>query len=145
MRLKVFKKKIETVLFKRVSDNKKYIVFSSGIKHNLINFNSYNVLNYSLKHSFQKILNTSLVNNFLKASSFSNVQDFSVFIKNLKTNANLIYFIKFKNLYIFNRDSNFEKKFNTINIDAYSFVLRLQKLLFNWLPLLKLVVKTSSK
>ena len=145
MKLKNFKKKIETVLFKRICDEKKYIVFSSGIKNNLVSSNSYNILNYSLKHSLQKILNKPLINNFLESSFFSNTNDFNLFFKNLKTNTNLIYLVKFKNLYIFNSNSDFKKKFDSININAYVFVSRLQKLLLNWIPLLKLIVKNSSK
>jgi len=145
MKLKNFKKKIETVLFKRICDEKKYIVFSSNIKNSLLSSNSYNILNYSLKHSLQKILSKSLINNFLKSSFFSNTNDFNFFIKNLKVNTNLIYFIKFKNLYIFNFDSGFKTKFDNININAYTFVSRLQKLLLNWIPLLKLVVEDSRK
>jgi hypothetical protein len=145
MKLRIFKKKIETVLFKRVCDSKKYIVFYSGIKKNLLSSNSYNILSYSLKYSLQKNLSQSLINNFLKSSFFSNISDFNIFIKNLKVNTNLIYFIKFKNLYIFNFDSKFKNKFDNININAYVFVSRLQKLLLNWIPLLKLVVKDSSK
>jgi hypothetical protein len=141
MKLKSFKKKIETVLFKRVCNEKKYIIFSSSIKNNLISSNSYNILNYSLKYSLQKFLSKPLINNFLKSSFFSNIRDFNLFIKNLKANTNLIYFIKFKNLYIF----NFNSEFKNINIDAYTFVSRLQKLVLNWIPLLKLVVKDSSK
>lgn len=145
MKLKNFKKKIETVLFKRACDENKYIIFSSSIKNNLSNSNSYNILNYSLKHSLQKIVNQPLINNFLKSSFFSNTNDFNTFIKNLKLNTNLIYFIKFKNLYIFNFDSDFKNKFDSININSYIFVSRLQKLLLNWIPLLKLVVEKSSK
>jgi|TARA_Y100000782_G_scaffold114811_1_gene152615 hypothetical protein len=145
MKLKNFKKKIETVLFKRVCDEKKYIIFSSSIKNNSFSSNSYNILNYSLNNSLQKFLTKPLVNNFLKSSFFSTVSDFNIFFKNLKTNTNLIYFIKFKNLYIFNFDSDFKTKFDSININPYSFILRLQKLFLNWLPLLKLVVKDSIK
>lgn len=145
MKLKIFKKKIETVLFKRICDKKKYIIFYSNIKNNSFSSNSYNILNYSLKHSLQIFLSKPLINNFLKSSFFSNINDFNIFIKNLKVNTNLIYFIKFKNLYIFNFDSNFKNKFDDININAYVFVSRLQKLLLNWIPLLKLVVKDSSK
>ena len=143
MKLKIFKKKIETVLFKRVCNEKKYIIFSSSIKKNSSSSNSYNILNYSLKNSLQKFLNYSLVNNFLQSSFFSNINDFNLFIKNLKSNTNLIYFIKFKNLYIFNFNS--KTKFNNIDINSYVFVSRLQKLLLNWIPLLNLVVKNSSK
>ena len=70
MKLKSFKKKIETVLFKRVCNEKKYIIFSSSIKNNLISSNSYNILNYSLKYSLQKFLSKPLINNFLKSSFF---------------------------------------------------------------------------
>ena len=145
MKLKNFKKKIETVLFKRVCSKNKYIIFSSGIKNSLVGSNSYNILNYSLKYSLQTSLSKPLINNFLKSSFFSNTQDFNTFIKDLKVNTNLIYFIKFKNLYIFNFDSEFKNKFNTININAYKFVSHLQKLLLNWIPLLKIIVKDSSK
>jgi hypothetical protein len=145
MKLKIFKKKIETVLFKRICDKKKYIVFYSNIKNNSISSNSYNILNYSLKHSLQNFLTKPLVNNFLKSSFFSNIGDFNVFIKALKANTNLIYFIKFKNLYIFNFDSEFKIKFDNINTSADIFVARLQKLFLNWIPLLKLVVKSSNK
>jgi hypothetical protein len=145
MKLKIFKKKIETVLFKRICDEKKYIIFSSSIKNNLFSSNSYNILNYSLKHSLQKILSKPLINNFLKSSFFSNTNDFNLFIKNLKVNTNLIYFIKFKNLYIFNFDLKFKKIFDNFNTNVYVFVSHLQKLLLNWIPLLKLVVKDSSK
>jgi hypothetical protein len=145
MKLKNLKKKIETVLFKRTCNEKKYIIFSSSIKNNLLSSNSYNILNYSLKHSFQKFLSKPLINNFLKSSFFSNLSDFNLFIKNLKVNTNLIYFIKFKNLYIFNFDSDFKNKFDNININVYTFVSRLQKLFLNWIPLFKLVVKDSSK
>ena len=143
MKLKIFKKKIETVLFKRICDEKQYIIFYSNIKNNLLNSNSYNILNYSLKHSLQKNLTKPLINNFLKSSFFSNINDFNIFLKNLKVNTNLIYFIKFKNLYIFNFNS--KTKFNNIDINSYVFVSRLQKLLLNWIPLLKLVIKDSSK
>jgi hypothetical protein len=145
MKLKIFKKKIETVLFKRVCCEKRYIVFSSTIKKNSSSLNSYNVLNYSLKHSLQKNLNQPLINNFLKSSFFSNINDFNLFVKNLKLNTNLIYFIKFKNLYLFNFDSEFKTKFDSININSYIFVSRLQKLLLNWIPLLKEIIKDSSK
>jgi len=145
MKLKIFKKKIETVLFKRICDEKQYIVFYSNIKNNLLSSNSYNILNYSLKHSLQKKFNKPLINNFLKSSFFSTISNFNIFIKNLKVNTNLIYFIKFKNLYIFNFDSEFKKNFDNININSYTFVSRLQKLFLNWIPLLKLVVKESSK
>ena len=144
MKLKFFKKKIETVLFKRISAEKKYIVFSSSIKNNSGNSHSYNVLNYSLNYSIQKSLTKPLINHFLKSSFFSNVSDLNSFIKSLKSNINLISFIKFKNLYLFNFDSTFKSKFDNLNVNAYSFVSRLQKLLLNWLPLLKLVVKDSS-
>jgi hypothetical protein len=145
MKLKIFKKKIETVLFKRIYSEKKYIVFFSKIKNDLHSSNSYNILTYSLKHSLQKNLNQSLVNNFLKSSFFLNVNDLNSFIKKFKLNTNLIYFIKFKNLYIYNFDSEFKTKFDSINIDSYIFVSRLQKLLLNWIPLLKEIVKDSSK
>lgn len=145
MKLKKLKKKIETTLFKRICDEKKYIIFSSNIKSNLLSSNSYNILNYSLKHSLQKNLSKIIINNFLKSSSFSNLNDFNFFFKNLKANTNLIYFIKIKNLFIFNFDSEFKNKFDNININAYTFVSRLQKLFLNWIPLLKLVVKNSSK
>jgi len=145
MKLKIFKKKLETVLFNRVCKEKKYIVFSSSLKNNSFNLNSYNILNYSLKNSLQKFITQPLTNNFLKSSSFSSIEALNLFFKNLKSNTNLIYFIKFKNLYIFNINSNFKSQFDTININSYSFILRLQKLLLNWLPLLKLVVKNSIK
>lgn len=145
MKLKIFKKKIETVLFKRICDDKNYIVFSSSIKNNLLSSNLYNILNYSLKHSLQKTLSKPLINNFLKSSFFSNTNDFNLFIKNLKINANLIYFIKIKNLYVFNFDLKFQKFFDNFNTNAYVFVSHLQQLLLNWIPLLKLVVKDSSK
>lgn len=145
MKLKIFKKKIEVVLFKRRCEEKKYIIFFSNVKNNLNNFNSYNILNYSLKFSFQKTLGKPLANNFLKSSFFFNLNEFNLFIKNLKTNVNLVYFIKFKNLYIFNSTADFKKKFDQININAYSFMTRLHKLMFGWLPLLKAVVKESSK
>jgi hypothetical protein len=144
MKLKNFKKKIETVLFKRISDEKKYIVFSSNIKNNSGSTHSYNILNYSLNYSIQKSLTKPLINNFLKSSFFSNISDLNSFMKSLKSNINFIYFIKFKNLYLFNIDSTFKSKFDIINITAYSFVSRLQKLLLNWIPLLKLVVTNSS-
>lgn len=144
MKLKNFKKKIETILFKRVSDEKKYIVFSSSIKNNSGSSHSYNILNYSLNYSIQKSLTKPLINNFLKSYFFSTISDLNSFMKNLKSNVNLIYFIKFKNLYLFNFDSAFKSKFDNLNINAYSFVSRLQKLLLNWIPLLKLVVKNSS-
>ena len=143
MKLKIFKKKIETVLFKRLCEEKKYIIFSSAIKSTLVSTNSYNVLNYSLKYSFQNFMSLSLINNFLKASSFSNVQDFNFFLKNLKVNINLIYLLKLNNLYILNINSDFEKNFNNINLNIYTFVMRLQKLFFYWMPLLKLVIKES--
>jgi hypothetical protein len=145
MKLKNFKKKIETVLFNRVCNDKKYIIFSSSIKNNSFSFNSYNILNYSLNNSLQNFITRPLINNFLKSSFFSNTGDLNLFLKNLKSNTNLIYFIKFKNLYIFNTNSNFKVKFDAININSYTFILRLQKLLLNWLPLLKLVVKDSTK
>ena len=145
MKLKKFKKKIETVLFNRLCNKKKYIIFSSSIKNNLFSSNSYNILNYSLNNSLQKSFTSPLVNNFLKSSFFTNIRDLNFFLKNLKANINLIYFIKFKNLYIFNTSSDFKLKFDTININFYSFILRLQKLFLNWLPLLKLVVKDSTK
>lgn len=144
MKLKNFKKKIETVLFKRISDEKKYIIFSSSIKNNSGSSHSYNILNYSLNYSIQKSLTKPLINNFLKSSFFSNLSDLNLFMKSLKSNVNLIYFIKFKNLYLFNLDSTFKSQFDNININTYTFVSRLQKLLLNWLPLLKLVVKDSS-
>lgn len=144
MKLKNFKKKIETVLFKRISDEKKYIIFSSSIKNNSGSSHSYNILNYSLNYSIQKSLTKPLINNFLKSSFFSNISDLNLFMKSLKSNVNLIYFIKFKNLYLFNLDSTFKSQFDNININTYTFVSRLQKLLLNWLPLLKLVVKDSS-
>jgi len=145
MKLKIFKKKLETVLFNRVCKEKKYIVFSSSLKNNSFNLNSYNILNYSLKNSLQKFITQPLTNNFLKSSSFSSIEALNLFFKNLKSNTNLIYFIKFKNLYIFNFDSGFKTKFDNININAYTFVSRLQKLLLNWIPLLKLVIKDFSK
>ena len=145
MKLKIFKKKIETVLFKRLCEEKKYIIFFSNIKNNLNNFNSYNILNYSLKFSFQKTLGKLLANNFLKSSFFSNINEFNIFIKNLKTNISFIYFIKFKNIYIFNSSSNFKKTLDQINMNAYSFMSQLHKLTLSWLPLLKAVVKETSK
>ena len=84
MKLKNFKKKIETVLFKRVCDEKKYIIFSSSIKNNSFSSNSYNILNYSLNNSLQKFLTKPLVNNFLKSSFFSTVSDFNIFFKRLR-------------------------------------------------------------
>ena len=143
MKLKIFKKKIETVLFKRLCEEKKYIIFFSAIKSNLVSINSYNVLNYSLKASFQNFMSLSLINNFLKASSFLNIQDFNFFLKNLKLNINLIYLLKLNNLYLLNMDSDFEKKFNSININIYTFLAHLQKLFLYWIPLLKLVIKDS--
>jgi hypothetical protein len=143
MKLKIFKKKIETVLFKRLCEEKKYIIFFSAIKANLVSINSYNVLNYSLKSSFQNFMSLSLINNFLKASSFLNIQDFNFFLKNLKLNINLIYLLKLNNLYFLNMDSDFEKKFNSININIYTFLTHLQKLFLYWIPLLKLVIKES--
>jgi len=143
MKLKIFKKKIETVLFKRLCEEKKYIIFFSAIKSNLVSINSYNVLNYSLKSSFQNFMSLSLINNFLKASSFLNLQDFNFFLKNLKLNINLIYLLKLNNLYFLNMDSDFEKKFNSININIYTFLTHLQKLFLYWIPLLKLVIKDS--
>jgi hypothetical protein len=143
MKLKIFKKKIETVLFKRLCEEKKYIIFFSAIKSNLVSINSYNVLNYSLKSSFQNFMSLSLINNFLKASSFLNLQDFNFFLKNLKLNINLIYLLKLNNLYLLNMDSDFEKKFNSININIYTFLTHLQKLFLYWIPLLKLVIKDS--
>lgn len=143
MKLKIFKKKIETVLFKRLCEEKKYIIFFSSIKANLVSINSYNVLNYSLKSSFQNFMSLSLINNFLKASSFLNLQDFNFFLKNLKLNINLIYLLKLNNLYFLNMDSEFEKKFNSININIYTFLTHLQKLFLYWIPLLKLVIKDS--
>ena len=145
MKLKKFKKKIETVLFNRVCNEKKYIVFSSNIKNSLSSFNSYNILNYSLNNSLQASLARPLINNFLKSSFFNNISDLNIFLKNLKINTNTIYFIKFKNLYIFNTNSDFKLRFDNININFYTFVSRLQKLLLNWIPLLKLVVKDSTK
>lgn len=145
MKLRNFKKKIETVLFNRNCQQKKYIVFSSNIKNNSAGFNSYNILNYSLKNSLQKILTQPLVNNFLKSSSFSSINDLNFFLKNLKTNTNLIYFIKFKNLYIFNVDSSFKLKFFDMNISFSEFILRLRNIFLNWIPLLKLVIKNSIK
>jgi hypothetical protein len=145
MKLKIFKKKIETVLFKRICDDKNYIVFSSSIKNNLLSSNFYNILNYSLKYSLQKTLGKPLINNFLKSSFFSNTNDFYLFIKNLKINANLIYFIKIKNLYVFNFDLKVQKIFDNFNTNAYVFVSHLQQLLLNWIPLLKLVIKDFSK
>ena len=143
MKLKIFKKKIETVLFKRLCEEKKYIIFFSAIKSNLVSINSYNVLNYSLKASFQNFMSLSLINNFLKVSSFLNIQDFNFFLKNLKLNINLIYLLKLNNLYLLNMDSDFEKKFNSININIYTFLTHLQKLFLYWIPLLKLVIKDS--
>lgn len=145
MKLKKFKKKIETVLFNRVCNEKKYIVFSSNIKNSLSSFNSYNILNYSLNNSLQTSLARPLINNFLKSSFFSHISDLNLFLKNLKANTNTIYFVKFKNLYIFNTDSDFKLKFDNININCYTFVLRLQTLVLNWIPLLNLVVKNSIK
>ena len=40
-------------------------------------------------------------------------------------------------------DSDFEKKFNSININIYTFLTHLQKLFLYWIPLLKLVIKES--
>jgi hypothetical protein len=145
MKLKKFKKKIETVLFNRVCNEKKYIVFSSNIKNSLSSFNSYNILNYSLNNSLQASLARPLINNFLKSSFFNNINGLNTFFKNLKINTNTIYFVKFKNLYIFNTNSDFNLRFDNININFYTFVSRLQKLLLNWIPLLKLVVKDSTK
>ena len=88
-------------------------------------------------------MSLSLINNFLKASSFSNIQDFNFFLKNLKVNINLIYLLKLNNLYILNINAEFEKKFNNINLNIYTFLMRLQKLFFYWMPLLKLVIKES--
>jgi hypothetical protein len=143
MKLKIFKKKIETVLFKRLCEEKKYIIFFSAIKSNLFSANPYNVLNYSLKYSFQNFMSLSLINNFLKASSFLNIQDFNFFLKSLKSNINLVYLLKLNNLYILNIDSDFEKKWNHININVFSFLTHLQKLVLSWLPLLKFVIKRS--
>lgn len=145
MKLKKFKKKIETVLFNRICNEKKYIIFSSNIKNSLSSFNSYNILNYSLNNSLQTFLARPLINNFLKSSFFNNVNDLNFFLKNLKANTNTIYFVKFKNLYIFNTGSDFKLRFDNININFYTFVSRLQKLFLNWIPLLKLVVKDSTK
>ena len=145
MKLKKFKKKIETVLFKRSCEEKKYTVFYSNIQKNFTSLNSYNIVNYSLKHLFQPTLNKVLINNFLKSSSFLNFNDFNFFIKNLKSNTNFIYFIKIKNLYFFNFNSSFKNEFEKININADFFMLRLQKLFLSWLPLLKLVVKEVSR
>lgn len=145
MKLKKFKKKIETVLFNRICNEKKYIIFSSNIKNSLSSFNSYNILNYSLNNSLQTFLARPLINNFLKSSFFNNVNDLNFFLKNLKVNTNTIYFVKFKNLYIFNTGSDFKLRFDNININFYTFVSRLQKLFLNWIPLLKLVVKDSTK
>lgn len=145
MKLKKFKKKIETVLFNRICNEKKYIVFSSNIKNNLSSFNSYNILNYSLNNSLQTSLARPLINNFLKSSFFSNINGLNFFLKNLKVNTNTVYFIKFKNLYIFNTNFDFKFKFDNININYYTFVARLQKLFLNWIPLLKLMVKDSTK
>ena len=145
MKLKVFKKKIETILFKRNCDKKKYIIFYSDVQNNIVNLNSYNILNYSLKKIFHSNLSKLLTNNFLKSSFFSNINDFNFFVKGLKNNTNLIYFFKIKNLYFFNFNSDFKKSFEDININAFSFVLRLQKLFLGWIPSLKLVVKESSK
>ena len=139
MKLKKLKKKIETTLIKRIYKEKEYIVLSSNIKNTIPN--SYNILKYSLKYSIQKNLNKPLINNFLKSSYFIDVSNFNLFISNLKTNTNLIYFIKFKNLYIFNFDSNFKN----FNVSIYDFMVRLQKLFYNWLFLLKLVIKNCSK
>ena len=139
MKLKKLKKKIETTLIKRIYKEKEYIVLSSNIKNTIPN--SYNILKYSLKYSIQKNLNKPLINNFLKLSYFIDVSNFNLFISNLKTNTNLIYFIKFKNLYIFNFDSNFKN----FNVSIYDFMVRLQKLFYNWLFLLKLVIKNCSK
>ena len=88
-------------------------------------------------------MSLSLTNNFLKASSFLNIQDFNFFLKNLKLNINLIYLLKLNNLYFLNMDSDFEKKFNSININIYTFLTHLQKLFLYWIPLLKLVIKDS--
>jgi hypothetical protein len=134
----MLKKRIETTLFKRICDENSYIIFSSGSqRYNYFKFNSYtyNILNYSLEHSLQDFLSHPLVNNFLEASFFSSRSDFNLFFKNFKADANFIFFIKFKNLYIFNFDSKFKLKFDNININAYVFTLRLQKLFLNWLPL----------
>ena len=141
MKLKVFKKKIETIIFKRNFDKNKYVVFFSNIHDNILNFESYNILSYSLKHMLQQKLSKFLINNFLKLSFFFNINKLNSFIKNLKTHINLIYFIKIKNLYFFNFSSNFKNSFKNININAFNFVLRLQKLFLSWFLHLKLVVK----
>jgi len=144
MKLKNLKKKLETVIFNRACKEKKYIVFFSRIKNNLVTLNSYNILNYSLKNSLQKFITQPLTNNFLKIYSFYSTEDLNLFLKTLKSNTNLIYFLKFKNFYIFNTNLDFKSQFSTININVYNFILSLRKLFLNWFPLLKLVVKISS-
>ena len=46
----------------------------NSIKNNLFSSDSYNILNYSLKHSLQIFLSKPLTNNFLKSSFFSNTK-----------------------------------------------------------------------
>lgn len=144
MKLKIFKKKIETTLFKRNCEKKK-IIFFSDVQNNILSLGSYNILNYSLKYVFQSNLSKLLTNNFLKSSFFSSDNDFNFFIKALKNNINLIYFFKIKNLYFFNFSSDFKKKFEDININAFNFILHLQKLFLGWVPSLKFIVKKYSK
>lgn len=144
MKLKLFKKKIEVILFNREFKNKKYAIFLGGFCKEL-QLNLYTVLNYSLRYVLQKNLNIVLVNNLLKFISFLDWKSLKLFLTNFIVNINLIYFLKIKNIYFFNSCLTIKNNFKNIKITGKLFILKLYKVFFNWFVFLNVIVKKKFK
>lgn len=143
MKVKIFKKKIETMLLQRNCKENNYLIFFSNAKNDSFSVYSANILKYSLKYCFKNFFKIALYNNFLKFTSFFNRLTFNSFITSLKSNFNSIFFIKFKNLYIFNSNVLFAEFINLASNPNYiiRFILNLKTLAFCWLAILKLVLR----
>jgi hypothetical protein len=143
MKVKIFKKKIEATLLRRNCKEQNYLIFFSNAKNDSFNLNSSTILKSSLKHCFQTSFRIVLYNNFLKFSSFFTNANFNLFITNLKSNFTPIFFIKFKNLYLFNSNLKFVELLNLVANP--NFILRLitnlKTLVFFWLSILKFILK----
>lgn len=139
MKIKIFKKKIETILLRRSCEENNYIIFFSNAKNDSFSLDSSTILKSALKHCFHNSFSRTLFNNFLKFSYFLNSVNFNLFISNLKSNLNPILFIKLKNLYIFNSSLNFANFFMLPFSNSVRFLLNLKNILFFWLFFLRIV------
>lgn len=130
--MKNLKKKISVAVFMRFFESNNYLVFYSkvvSLKKN--NLKSYYLLNYVCKKLPYSFFLKNFVNNFLNISSFSKKSELNKFIMTLDSNLYNLYFLKFKQLYVFNDNFKISIIFKFLNINF--FLIHLKKILFKWL------------